>query len=359
MTGKHIHILLFFAALLWMSCRPATTEKTHASGPDKTTVPSVPVVRVVQPERRSFEGSITLTGTAMANRKVHVYALEAGQVRRMLTDIGKQVKQGQLLAVLSNPEVSRMYEMVKVALEYARKDYERLKGIHEQTPDLISIREVEKAEAQYKMKEAELAKISSRMAQLRIRAPFAGIVTKRYVDKGALVQNSLQTAHATPIVDILDAGTIRLTVYLPEADVPYIHVGSVVRIHFPELGDEVIAAKVTRSSGALDPASKNMTVEIDLQNKAHKIKPGMFARVEFLLNTGNEVLSLPQESLVLKNDANYVYVVKDGYARLVEIKKGLEDKAYFQVISGVTEGDKVVVKGKNTISDGQKVQIVK
>ncbi len=356
---KTISILFFFSGILLFSCQSTPETETATTGTDTAPSAGIPTVRVVEPQRRAFEGSFTLTGTAMPDKSVTVYALEGGQVRRMLADIGQWVTKGQTLARLTNPEISRQYEMAKVAAKYAKKEYDRLKGIQTATPDLVSIREVEAAEAKYEIKNAALHAISNRMAQLSVRAPFSGTVSKRYVDAGALVQNALKTGSATPLVDIQDASTIRLTIYMPESDVSYVSKGTAVTIHFPELGGKEYQGRVTRTSGALDPLTKNMTVEIDIPNKAHRIKPGMFARVDFVLATKEEVLSLPQEALVLKNDATYVYVVKGGFAHLKEIKKGLEDKEHFQVISGVTPGDKIVVKGKNTIRDGVKVQMVK
>ena len=320
--------------------------------------PSLPTVQVVRPENRDFKGEFTVTGTAMADKQVTVSALEAGRVDRVLVDIGQWVRRGQTLAVLKNPMINRQYEMVKVKLDFAQRDYERLRALNDKTPDLISIRNVEQAEAIFKTLEAQLHAVSDRMLYLKVRAPFNGVVTKRYVDPGAMVQNALEQREATPIVDILDASVIRLTVYLPEADVAYISKGTSVDVSFPELGDALYHAKVSRTSKSLDPVSNTMTVEIDLDNKEGKLKPGMFARVHFELRTQKEVLALPLSTLVLKQDASYVYVVKANVAHLVEVKKGLEDQTSFQVLSGVQAGDQVVVKGKNTISDGRKVQIV-
>lgn len=330
-----------------------TTSKISSSKEN-----NIPTVSVVHPTLLSFDGEIKITGTAAPNKIVKVHAMESGVISWIKSDIGDYVKQGQTIALLNNPGISREIKEAEINISYKKKTYDRLMQIWDKTPALTHISVLEKAEGEYKIAQSKITSLKDRSNYLSIRAPFSGIVSKRYVEKGTLLQNALDQSSSSPVIELIDLSTIRLVVYLPESDVAYVKKGTPVNVIFPELGGPIINAKVTRTSGSLDAMSKTLLLEIDLQNRNRAIKPGMFAEVTIELKNESEVLSLPHMSSVIERNSLFVYVVKDGIVKLTPIKKGLENTTRFQIISGISKDDLVIISGKSSVHDGIKVQAI-
>ena len=391
----------FITILLLISGCKNTSENnsTNTSVAASANTPKVQSVGVTHPSERSFNSSVSITGTAMPNQMVKVYAMESGYVRSISKDIGDYVSKGGVIAILENPELSsklkeneahikraaaaiqkheaekRKWEAVSVS---KKSIYDRLEKTYQKAPNIVLIADVENAKAEYEMAtanvlssqasiaaargekeaaEAMTAAVRSRVAMLQIKAPFSGLVTKRLVDNGAAVQSGLSSSGSQPIVEMQDLSKIRLTVQVPEADASSLGKGSEVEISFPELAGKNIKAKISRTSNTLDPTSKTMQVEIDLNNKDGKIKPGMYAKV--LLNAKNRagVLSLPMAAKKLIDDVPHILVVKNNKVQRVLLRQGLEGRDFFEILnSEITKESQVIVQGKNLVKEGQEVK---
>ncbi len=350
---------LFFALINLTACKkekPAENKSVNKT----ETVTHTPTVEVVNPQPQSFKAEITITGTTRANRKVMLHAMESGYLKKMYKDIGDYAKKGETVAVLENPDLTNREERLVVDLEAKRKTYERLKSIQEKTPALTTIQLLEDAEAAFRLAEADLKFLKDRIQYLTVKAPFSGRVTKRYSDEGTLVQSGLSDSDAMPLIEIQQTNPLRLVIPMPEADIGGIQVGMTANVTFPELPGGSINAKMSRVSNALDPASKTMDVEIDLQNPNGKLKPGMYAKVLLGLGSRPDVLSLPATAQVIFQKDFFLYVVnEDGIVERVPLQKGLTNKDYFEVLNAdITAQSKVVVQGKSLIKPGQKVEAV-
>lgn len=358
-TLNHIYIAGCLSALLIMaSCgtdqsnnNPATTS---VSGNSKTQS-----VEVVKPQQRSFIAEVLITGTAMPNQKVTLYAMESGYVEAVYKDIGDMVRKGEVIAELKNPEVVRLYEEKKAQLEAKQSVYERLKATREETPALTPLQMVEDAKAEYLSVQAGLKAVEDRLGFLQVKAPFTGKITKRMVDHGALVQSGLTNQNAQGLFELQEVSPIRLTVPLPESDIAAIKEGMEVTVTFPELPGESFKAKVSRTAGALDPASKTMQVEIDIDNPKGFIKPGMYAKALMQISSRERVLSLPVTAQVIYQNQTFVLVVNDGKVERVPLRKGLSNKDYFEVLNPeITGSSMIIVQGKGLVQPGQIVQPV-
>jgi RND family efflux transporter MFP subunit len=316
-------------------------------------------VQVINPSRRSFNAELHIVGTAMANQQVMVHAMEGGYVKEINKDIGDYVVAGQMIAELDNPELNRMYQKAAALLEAKKSTYNRLKSTAKQTPDLTPLQVLEEAEAAYLTALAELGAIQDRQSFLRVKAPFSGVITQRFVDNGALVQSGITNTGTSPIVELQQLDPIRLTIPLPESDAGIIKIGDTVKVTFPELPGEAFTAQVSRTAGVLDAASKTMDVEVDITNKEGLIKPGMYAKVAVQLVSREDVLSLPVNGQYMFQNELFVLQVIDNTVVRTALRRGLTNKDFFEVLNtDIDSTSLVIIQGKSLVKEGQKVEAI-
>jgi len=313
-------------------------------------------VEVVNPQKRSFTAEVLIAGNAQANQMVMLYAMESGLLTDIRVDIGDKVSKGETIAILNNPEL--LQEKMKLEAEYRLKEvlYERLDSVYRKSPALTTLTDVEIAKSEYLSAKASLNAINDRVSFLMVRAPFSGTVTKRFVDNGSLIQNGLKDSDPQAIVEIQETDLIRLIIPVPESDAVSVKKGMDVQVTFPELSNEVFMAKISRTSAALDPLSKTMQVEIDLDNSAGKIITGMYAKVLIQLASRSSILSLPILSKVRYKNEDYVLLVEDQIVKRVLVRIGLSDEDYFEVLNKeISEESQVILIGKGLVNPGQLV----
>jgi len=333
----------------------ATNSKTNIAS-DKKKMQSV---EVIKPKQRSFIAEVLISGTAKPNQKIIVYAMVSGYIKKINKDIGDLIRKGEIIAELENPEIIGRYNEKKAQLEARKTNFERLKSIHEKTPALTPLQLVENAEAEYLSAKAIVNVLKNRINFLQIRAPFTGRITKRMVDHGALVQSGLTEDNPQGIVEIQEFNPIRLTIPLPESDIAAIDKGMAVTVTFPELTGESFQAVVSRTAGALDPASKTMQVEVDIKNPNGFIKPGMYAKANMQISNRKGVLSLPVTAQWIYQNQPFVLIVNKDKVERVPLRKGLSNKDYFEVLNPeITENSLVIIQGKGLVQPGQIVKPV-
>ena len=359
-TNKiYIVTSLFATSLFITSCG---TEQNDGNPATETLVGGnkTQSVEVEKPQQRSFTAEVLITGTAEPNQKVTLYAMECGYVQKVSTDIGDVVQKGEIIAELANPDLNRQFEEKKAHLDAKKSTYERLKSTYEKTPALTPLQMVENAQSEYLTAKAAFNTVQDRLSFLNIKAPFTGKITRRLVDHGALVQSGLTEDNPQGIFEIQEISPIRLTVPLPESDIAAIDKGMEVTVTFPELPGESFKVKVSRTAGALDPASKTMQVEIDIDNPKGFIKPGMYAKALMQISSRNSVVSLPVTAQWLYQNQAFVLVVnKDNIVERIPLRKGLSNKDYFEVLNPeITENTLVIVQGKGLVKVGQIVKPV-
>ena len=351
-----LFILVSGYCFLVTSCQEADTKlgETNIKKSNKNQT-----VEVVHPSSQSFEAELLITGTAMPNQNVLLHAMESGYVKSMHKDIGDVVRKGDLIAQLENPELFRLNQKLQAHLDAKKAIYERLQKTYDQTPDLTPMQLLEEAKANYIGAMTELNVINDRQNFLRVTAPFSGVITKRFVDNGALIQSGIKNSNATALVEIQEINPIRLTIPLPESDAGSIKKGMEAQVTFPELQGEPYVAKISRTANALDFESKTMQVEIDLPNRSKKIKPGMYAKVLLKTSSRENVLSLPVTAQVLFEDEPFILVVKNNIVQRVRLRKGLENKDFFEVLnSDLGKDDQVIIQGKGLVKPGQQVTAI-
>jgi RND family efflux transporter MFP subunit len=335
------------------------TSCGNEKGENQTTTENrnISTVLVSSPETHQFNASLQISGTAKPNQQVKLFAMTNGFLQQLKADIGDFVKEGQILAVLENPELFSEKSKLEAELKGKKSIYERLKGIYEKTPQLTTIADVEKAEAEYESINAQLKNVLLQINYLNVKAPFSGVIVNRFVDKGAVIQSGLNNSNAMPLFEIQDVQPIRLAIDVPETDAALISKGTKVEITFPEMPDLKFSATVSRIAYGLNETTKTMKVEIDLPNTDLKIRSGMYAKVEIQRSGHKDALSVPNEAVGNIKGQSFIYVVENGVVRKVEVKTGIRDEKFTELLSGeIKLTDKIVVQGKEFCSDGATVQ---
>jgi RND family efflux transporter MFP subunit len=401
MTKKKVWIALgilavvFLLAWRWMgrTSREADDPNHPESG---VNIPEAAVVRV---ERRALGNTLTIAGEFKPFQDVEVHAKVAGYIRNINVDVGDHVKEGQVLAVLEVPELAaelsgadaaarRSQEEIRRAQSdvnraqsahaAAHSAYARLKQAADARAGLVAQQEIDDAQA--KDLEAE-AQVSSSEAQLsaarqqlevaqanqkqyyalesysRITAPFAGVITARLADTGALIQGGTSASSgAGPVVRLAEVSKLRLVLPVPESAASQIHLGDPVKAHIQALNQD-FAGKVSRFSDSLDRQTRTMETEIDFANKDGRLIPGMYAEATLSLAKNANELCVPLEAVARNNnEATLLTVNKNNQIEERKIKLGFEGESYVQVLGGVAEGDRVVIGSRSQFHPGQKVQ---
>ena len=345
---------IFIVSLLFGCSNPIEIEKALILENNKNTT-----VKVVNPEKRIFSSSLQIIGTALANKEVLIHDLEGGTVSSFSKDIGDLVKDGEVLAQLYNPQLSRELEINKASSIAAESNYLRFKTVFEKTPELTTIQEFERVKAFYLKENAKYKASMISDSLLTIRAPFKGFITKRNIELGAIVQSGVQNSNTQPLFELMDINKIRLSIALPETEVDNISLGTNANVSFSEITEKAYSTRVSRLSRALNPRTKTMNVQLDIDNTDLKISPGMYANVNLELESSDAKLSLPIKALLSIKGEYYIFIVKENIVSKLKVRKGLSNNKYFEVLSNyVDKSTTVIVEGKSIVNSGMKVNSI-
>jgi RND family efflux transporter MFP subunit len=358
-----------------------------------TTVGVTPVKR--EPIRRQ----LTVSSELVPFQEIDVYAKESGYVKELLVDYGSRVKTGQLMAVLEIPELQMLlqqdaaaiqnatqqvthaqHELSRVEAQHtvAKLQYERLKGVSETRPGLVAQQEVDDTQgkdlALEAQVEAEHSAVAAAQSQLdvakakqqhdqvlfdyaRITAPFSGVVTQRYANLGTLMQaGTSSSTQAMPLVRLSQDEKFRLVIPIPESYVKYIHIGDPVQVRVPSL-DKIFPGTVKRFSVDVAADTRTMHTEVDVLNTSGVLMPGLYAEAMLTLEHKDNALVVPVQAVNQAGGQASILLV-DASNRLQErkIKLGLESSTVAEVVSGLNEGDRVVVSDRSGLKAGMQVK---
>lgn len=311
-------------------------------------------VRTVQPKSGGHAARLRLPGTLQGIYEAQVYARANGYVQQWFKDIGQPVKKGELLALLEIPEVNKQVDEARANFNLARTAFERWSKLRER--DAVSQQEYDEKAAAYQQTQAVLKRLEEQQGFGRVVAPFDGIVTRRNVDNGALVNagngGAGQALFATAQID-----TLRLYVYVPQDRASRVKVGDNVDILRPEAPGEPIKGRIARSAGAIDPASRTLQIEVQVPNADHRLLPGAYVDVALALQADGG-LTLPTTTLLFGAAGTRVAVVRpDGTVHLQAVALGTDYGKEVEIKSGVGPDDKVIVNPPDSIAEGQKVAL--
>jgi multidrug efflux pump subunit AcrA (membrane-fusion protein) len=366
-----------------------------ASPPTSTNVDTRPAVEVDHPRRATVVQRIETNATLEAFEDTDLFAKVSGYLSDVRVDIGDHVKAGQVLAIISVPEMENELAEDKAqldskqrALETARSQVEHNKAnvaLQDVTlkrqemlftshniasQDLDQARanaDIAKADvgvaeanlafsaAQVNLAAATVERIKSLLAYAQIVAPFDGVVARRLVNRGDLVQAATST-RTTPLFTIQRIDTIRVFCDVPENDVPHLHLGDPASVKPYGFEGKSFAGTVSRFSLRLDPETRNMRTEIDLPNPEERLYPGMYAEVSLEMNRRPDALTIPAAAVGSDSTGNFVYTVTDSHIARLAIKIGLTDNGRTEVTTGLSKDTPVVTTFRGAPPPGTAVR---
>jgi RND family efflux transporter MFP subunit len=332
-------------------------------------------------------------------QQIDVYAKESGFVQTLLVDYGSRVKKDQPMATLEIPELQAQLQEDKENIQVGTNEvgraqhevkryqamytalhleYTRLNGVFKSQPGLVAEQEVDDAQgkdlaaasevdAAQAALDAAQGNLASTQAKLihdqalwdysKITAPFAGVVTQRYANLGTLVQSAIgSSTQVLPIVQLSEDDLFRLVIPVPESYVRYIHIGDPVSVNVPSL-NRTFPGKVARFSVDVREDTRTMHTEVDVPNPQRVLMPGLYAEATLTLQQRNNVLTVPVQSVSQEAGQDSVYAVNsDGVIVIRPITLGLQTTDYDEIVSGLTEGEQVVVSDRSGLKAGEKVQ---
>jgi membrane fusion protein (multidrug efflux system) len=321
----------------------------------KKTVASPPLFdtkrfRLDYVKRRDLNRWGVIPGIVHAFRKAKIYAHVPGYLKFLNVDKGDPVRRGQVLAYIFDPELYQKYQKELAEAEIAHITFERKKEVWKADHRVISLENVQRAEALYREKEAKAEYDHALVRYKTIVAPFDGIITRRYLDPWNLISMGTGTTeHAVPLLKESYVDMMRLYVGVPESEVRYIKRGLPVWLEVQGLKDRKFEGRVTRFDYALDHETRTMRTEIDIMNPDHTLMPGMFAWAHILLRVYRNTLSIPQMAVIEERHGDFAYVIRKGKKEKVPIVVGDTNEGYVQILQGLKENEPILVKLYQTI----------
>jgi len=384
-----------FLGWRWLERNPSEADDPNHSVRNLAEAPAA-VARV---QRHSLGNTLTIAGEFKPFQGVDVHAKVAGYIKVIYVDVGDHVKAGQALAVLEIPElaaelagadasVRRSKEEIRRAESdlaraqsahaAAHSAYARLKQAADSRAGLVAQQEIDDSQAKDLEFEAQVssssAALSAAQQQLqvaeanqkqfsalsdysRITAPFSGVVTARYADTGALIAaGTSNSAQSLPVVRLAEISKLRLVLPIPESVAAQIHLGDPVKARVQALNQDFVG-KVSRFADSLDRQTRTMETEIDFDNRDGHLIPGMYAETQLSLREKKDALTIPLEAVTRNgDDATVLAVNPQNIIEERHVKLGLEDSVRVEVLSGLTDKDRVVIGNRSQFRNGQKIQ---
>ena len=329
--------------------------------------PAVRVVAVVKAERTRLANTMTLQAEFEPYQDVLIHGKVSGYVNLIRVDIGDRVKAGELLATVEVPELGAQLESALASEQRAQADREiahldsqRLQGVNRSQPSLVAQEDLDNASAKDSASTAALAsakaeagRYAALMAYTKITAPFGGVITKRYVDLGSLIQAGT-AGNSEPLVELAQDDLLRLRFPVPEAETPRIHDGETVQVEVDALS-RAFSGRIVRTSGEIDRSTRTMVAEIDVPNLDGQLKAGMYASIRLPLDEATNVVAVPLQALSAGDSPTVMVVGSSGLIEERAVTVGLRTANRAEIRSGVTAGDEVIVSDRGGLRVGEPV----
>jgi multidrug efflux system membrane fusion protein len=331
---------------------------------------TVPTVAVVYPLSEKPDEDLVLPGSLLAYEESPIYARTSGYLVRWYKDIGSQVAKGELLAKIDTPEVDQELNQTRAArlqilaqMDLAKISADRWQNLRK--TDSVSAQEADQYDSGYKQSQANLAAADANVKRLEqlegfkdVYAPFSGVLTKRNVDPGALI-NAGAGAAGRELFDLARVDPLRVYTSVPQAYAPFIKVGAKTIVTMQEFPGQKFVGKVVRTAEAIDPATRTLLTEVDVPNKDGRLLPGSFGEVHFAVGSGVNKVTIPVNAMLFRAEGPRVAVIGEGgKVQLRPINIGRDYGATLEVLGGVSPTDQVVINPADSLDDGQQVNVV-
>jgi RND family efflux transporter MFP subunit len=318
------------------------------SSSDQARRANAPLVQAEMPRREAVSYQIEFTGDVLPVSQATIVTKVGGSLERVYVDIGTRVVENQILALIDTTELSQLFMQMSASYQNAKVNYERTKELAEQ--NLLAKQDLDNAEAAMKVAQANYETAKTRLDYAHISAPFAGYITKRFLDPGAVV-----TANSTTLFSLMDLDAMKITISVLEKDIPLISIGKKAVITVDAFPGKKFQGTVARYSHAVDLSTRTMAVEIDIPNTDHLLKPGMFASVTLVVDVHHDAVTVPTQALLKDDRGSFVYVLGGDTAHRKGVRVGIEQNTRTEILSGLDGSERVITTGQQFAKDGAPV----
>jgi RND family efflux transporter MFP subunit len=346
----------------------ARAKETVALGTETARL-SMVTVAVGQPQPEPGVSDLELPGSVQAFTESPIYARTNGYLLHWYKDIGAHVEKGDLLADLDTPEVDQELSQtqaarrqIAAALDLARTSADRWRDLRK--TDSVSQQELDQRVSDYSQSQANLSAADANVRRLEqlesfkhVYAPFTGIITRRNVDTGALV-NAGNGGSGKELFNLALIDPLRVYVSVPEGDAPAMKVGLPAWIGVAEFPAARFSGTVVRTANAIDQTTRTLLTEVDVPNRAGRLLPGAYAQVHFRVPVGGKRLSVPSSAMLFRSEGPRIAVVGPGdRVQLRPIVIGRDFGTSLEILQGVQRGDRVIQNPPDSLEDGQVVHV--
>jgi RND family efflux transporter MFP subunit len=328
---------------------------------------AIPLVNVVYPTSVAPDEEIVLPGNTQAFTDAPIYARTNGYLKRWYCDIGAQVKQGELLAEIETPEIDQQLQQARADLKIAQANLDLAKTTATRwqfllKTDSVSQQETDQAVSNLNVQKATVEANAANVRRLeelqsfqKIYAPFDGIITARNTDIGALIDAGA-TAPGKELFHLAAISTLRVYIAVPQVYARAMLPGATASLTLDEFPGEVFHGALARHANSIDPASRTLLVEVDVDNAKGQLMPGAYVRVHLKLPVEIRSVIVPANTLLFRSEGLRVGVVRDGRAELLPVTIGRDYGSTVEVTTGLQPTDAVIVNPADSLMSGTPVQ---
>ena len=333
-----------------------------------TDVAAVPVVRVASPTPGAPLQELVLPGNMQAFTDSPIYARTSGYLSHWYFDIGRRVRKGDLLAEIETPEIDQQLQQAQAQLETAQANYNLAKTTADRWQALLQKDSVSKQETDQAVANmiAQKAVVDSNEANVRrlqqlqsfekVYAPFDGVITARSTDIGSLIDAG-SSAQSKELFHLAAISTLRVFVPVPEIYSNAAQPGATATLTLDEYPGRVFRGTIARDSNSIDPASRTLLVEVDVDNPQGLLLPGAYVSVHLKLPKAIRSSTIPANTLLFRREGLRVAVVRDGHARLVPVTIGRDYGATVEIVSGLGAADMIILDPSDSLESGAAVRV--
>lgn len=331
----------------------AGCENDGGDGQEQSEPTRLVAVETITMQQDDFNDYIRLTGTVEALEDATVSAEAQGRILEIAAR-GERLSRGDIIATLDSRMIRAQFNSAETAFELAQDTYQRLENLH--ADSIISTQDFESAKAQRDQAEAQLEQAEKRLEDSRIEAPFTGRIEQRFIETGELINPGM------PLVRLVNTDEIRILAGIPERYSGEISEGSEVEVSLLGLGIDEMFSTITYAGNVIDPDTRTYTVEISMSNPEGIVKPAMVADLRVKRRQVENALIVPRTAILRSEDGVNVFkaVEQNGnkIAQIVPVTTGEATGALVEVLSGLSEGDEIVISGMSNLNDGDRLNIL-
>ncbi|MES2588472.1 MAG: efflux RND transporter periplasmic adaptor subunit [Bacteroidota bacterium] len=335
-------VLISGTVMKLMSNKEKVAEKIYIHDMDAQIL-----VEEAKPSTHSFESSLSFLGTFEPFRQNTVGSDAQGKIIKLNVEEGDHVSQGQVIAKIDDEMLQLQLQNAEIQLEGQKNDDNRYTNLSKE--NAIAGVQVEKTKLSLRSAEVQKKQIQKQVRNTTISAPFSGVVTKKMVDLGSVIGTG------TPIVELIDISSLKLTINVPERDILKFRLGQSVTANADIYGKRKFEGKVTNVSVQADK-SHNFKIQVTVKNTGRDLMAGMYGSVSLNNNKSVTALAIPRKALVGSSKNPQVYVIKNGKALLTSFTAGTSDGDFIEVVNGLQEHDRIVVKGQVNLQNNSNVK---